>query len=138
MQPGLRPGITPINPEANPSFLRSEPRLNTPVSEHEPTSITRTEIGQRMFESVPPSHRHLLGSIRMWGEALSSSGNFDIQLALQAPSGGEMPLVTPPMLHELIVLLWERCRLSGRPFRRIFGRVVSTPQGLVTQVTLEQ
>jgi len=114
------------------------------TDEREPTSQTRAELGQRLFEALPYVHQQQLGALNMVARAVPPSGpvgtvSLDIRLTLRpSTGGGEIQIAPTGALQDALAALWMRCRdRQGGPYRFATAKLESGVHGLQTNVFLE-
>ncbi len=150
--PAARASVPPMSRMSSPgsgfvSALSGPPSSVVPPSsldDREPTTASRTEIGQRLYEAVPYGLRAELGHVDLVARAVPPSGpvgavSIDVKLTLKPASGAaDIPMQPSGGLQDALSSLWMRCRdRTGAGFRFATARLETTAMGLTTNVLLE-
>jgi hypothetical protein len=124
-----------------PALTPTPPPVVPIITEPEPSSATRAELGTALYQSVPPNQLGWLGAVALVARVTPPAGplgpaQIELRVTLLASNGAQLTLAPTPALHDAVVGAWQRGRDRGAPFSGLVARLELTAQGWITTVEL--
>lgn len=124
-----------------PALTPTPPPVVPLISEPEPSSATRAELGTALYQAVPPNQLGWLGAVALVARVTPPAGplgpvHIDLRVTLLASNGAQLTLASTAALHDAVMAAWQRSRDRGAAFSGLLARLELTAQGWVTTVEL--